>query len=229
MTSPHNTCDGKKIDRNSPHSHNGLLTPYTPGPFGISLESKDESSLGNGKPVMKQIKAEDGEGGRVICVQDVTAPKEAVWNQILDLNSYVGKVDRLKTCKNYYVKKNPDGTTTIKTKFITGVLPGYSYEFYCDHTYAPEKDSLIWSLDYEKTSDFNDVAGHWHLENHPNKDGCTRVFYGCDVKLPSGIPKPIVNYITKQALKQATSWVKRESELKPEAKMPSEYAPAWGQ
>lgn len=105
-----------------------------------------------------------------ICVQDVTAPKEAVWNQILDLNSYVGKVDRLKTCKNYYVKKNPDGTTTIKTKFITGVLPGYSYEFYCDHTYAPEKDSLIWSLDYEKTSDFNDVAGHWHLENHPNKD-----------------------------------------------------------
>lgn len=65
MTSPQNTCDGKKIDRNSPHSHNGLLTPYTPGPFGISLESKDESSLGDGKPVVKQIKAEDGEGGRV--------------------------------------------------------------------------------------------------------------------------------------------------------------------
>jgi len=28
---------------------------------------------------------------------------------------------------------------------------------------------VIWSLDYEKYSDFDDVAGHWHLEDHPTK------------------------------------------------------------
>lgn len=33
----------------------------------------------------------------------------------------------------------------------------------------PEEDSVIWSLDYEKYSDFDDVAGHWHLEDHPSK------------------------------------------------------------
>lgn len=43
------------------------------------------------------------------------------------------------------------------------------YTNYYDHTYVPEDDSVIWSLDYEKYSDFDDVAGHWHLEDHPTK------------------------------------------------------------
>ena len=77
---------------------------------------------------MKQIPGEGGgnEGGRAICIQDVNAPKEAVWNQILDLDHYVGKVNKLKECKNYFVKKNSDGTSTIKTKMVVGVIPGYS-------------------------------------------------------------------------------------------------------
>ena len=43
------------------------------------------------------------------------------------------------------------------------------YEYYCDHVYAPDCDSMTWSLDYDKLSDFDDVAGHWHLEEHPKK------------------------------------------------------------
>ena len=87
----------------------------------------------------------------------------------------------------------------MKTKQRLGVLPGYSvstcicsfsnasacwseltpsaltfpcnkqYENYYEHTYAPDKDSLVWRLDYNKRSDFDDVAGHWHLEDHPSK------------------------------------------------------------
>lgn len=119
-------CVAKK-DRNRPHIHNGVLPQYTPGPFtDLVLEKSDEKTLSDGKSVMKQIPNPSGDkGGRAICVQDVEAPKNAVWNQILDLNSYVGKVDKLKECKNYFKKRNPDGTTTIKTKFIVGVLPGY--------------------------------------------------------------------------------------------------------
>jgi hypothetical protein len=78
-------------------------------------------------------------------------------------------------------------------------------------------------LDYEKASDFIDVAGHWHLEDHPNKPQCTRVFYACDIKLSGGMPKPVVNFISKSALKTATGWVKKESEKDLEGKVPTAF------
>lgn len=217
--------EGKKMDRNAGHEHRGVLTPYEPGPFGqLSLEKKDESILGNGKPVMKQIlPEEEGGAGKAVCVQDVDAPKSAVWNQILNLNDYKGKVPKVKECKNYVFKKNGDGRYTIKTKMVVGVMPGYSYENYYDHTYIPEADSLVWSLDYDKRCDFDDVAGHWHLENHPSKPGCTRVFYACDLKLKNSVPGPVMNFLSKTALKTATGWVKKESEAKPEAVIPGEF------
>jgi len=123
--------EGKKMDRNAGHEHRGVLTPYEPGPFGqLSLEKKDESILGNGKPVMKQIlPEEEGGAGKAVCVQDVDAPKSAVWNQILNLNDYKGKVPKVKECKNYVFKKNGDGRYTIKTKMVVGVMPGYSVCF----------------------------------------------------------------------------------------------------
>lgn len=214
-------------DRNSGHYHRGLLSQYKPGKFGLTLDSKDESSLTSGKPVMKQIPDESGDskqGGRAICVQDVEAPKSAVWNQILDFDHYFGKVSKLKECKNYLVKRNPDGTFQIKTKMIVSALPGYNYEYYCDHTYYPKDDSITWSLDYDKLSDFDDVAGHWHVEDHPKKKGCSRVFYGCDIKFRRAVPGPVMNVLTKVALKSATAWVKRESESLPNADIPSEFA-----
>lgn len=222
-------CEARK-DRNAPHEHRGKLKPYQPGPFDVlDLDNNDEKVLSNDKSVMKQIPGEEGgnSGGRAICVQDVKAPKSAVWNQILDLDHYVGKVSKLKECKNYLVRKNQDGTSTIKTKMVVGVIPGYSYEYYCDHTYTPDLDSVVWTLDYDKTSDFDDVAGHWHLEDHPNKKGCTRVFYACDIKFKRPVPGPVMNFLTKSALRQATGWVKRESEAKPEAEIPPLFQPAF--
>jgi len=81
---------------------------------------------------MKQVPGEGGAGlgGRAICVQDVDAPKKAVWTQILDLDHYVGKVSKLKECKNYEVTKHRDGSTTIKTKMVIGVIPGYSVRYH---------------------------------------------------------------------------------------------------
>lgn len=215
-------------DRNAGHYHRGVLSSYKPGKFtSLSLGSKDENSLQNGKAVMKQIPDESGDskqGGRAICVQDVCAPKSAVWNQILDFDHYKGKVSKLKDCKNYLVKRNGDGTFRIKTKMIVSALPGYNYEYYCDHTYFPKEDSITWSLDYDKLSDFDDVAGHWHVEDHPLKKGCSRVFYACDIKFRSAVPGPVMNILTKVALKSATAWVKRESESLPNAGIPSDFA-----
>ncbi len=87
---------------------------------------------------------------------------------------------------------------------------------------------MTWSLDYEKTSDFDDVSGHWHVEEHPSKPNHCRVFYACDVKFKSSLPGPIRNFVQKTALKQATGWVKRESESKPDVDIPQEFKPAFG-
>jgi len=225
--------NAKKRNRDSPHHHRGILSQHRPGPFGslLVLQKSDEKSLDSGKSVMKQIpNADDPKGGgRAICVQDIGAPKGAVWNQILDTNSYVGKVNKLKESANYFVGRNDDGSTKIKTRMVIGVLPGYKFECFYDHTFVPDKDSLVWSLDYDKTSDFDDVAGHWHLEDHPTKKGCTRVFYGCDLKLRSAVPGPVMDILTKKALRDATAWVKKESEAGDPAAIPSDqFRPAWG-
>jgi hypothetical protein len=249
-------CWAKK-DRNQPQGHQGLLTPYKPGPFSATLSKSDEKLLAAGKSVMKQTMPSEGEaGGGAICVQDIQAPKEAVWSQILDLNSYKGKVPKVNVSKNYVSKRNPDGSNTIKTRMVLGVMPGYSvrersrssfaihcwtfgeltdsdfhislfpyqYESYYDHKYFPRESSLTWTLDYDKTSDFEDVSGHWHVEEHPELPQVSRVFYACDIKLNASVPGPILSYISKQALKQATGWVKREAENEPDA-VPSDEFP----
>jgi hypothetical protein len=123
-------CSTARKDRNSPHPHRGTLRPYNPGPFeNMKLSRQDESTLNKGESVTKQTmpSADDPEaGGGVLCIQDVDAPKAAVWNQILDLDSYEGKVSKVNKCKNYFVGKNKDGSSTIKTKMVLGVMPGYS-------------------------------------------------------------------------------------------------------
>ncbi|KAL3905276.1 MAG: hypothetical protein SGILL_009743, partial [Bacillariaceae sp.] len=212
-------CVGRK-NRDLPHSHQGVLNSYEPGPFtSLDLDTGDEKELESGKPVMKQVQGTGSElAGGAICVQDVDAPKAAVWSQILDMDVYKGKVPKVNECKNYVVNQNDDGTTTMKTKMVVGVVPGYAYTSFYDHTYHPEKDSVTWTLDYDKSSDFDDVSGHWHLEEHPSKPDCTRVFYACDIKLKGKVPGPVVNFLSKTALKSATGWVKKESEKNPTPK-----------
>jgi hypothetical protein len=87
---------------------------------------------------------------------------------------------------------------------------------------------MTWTLDYEKSSDFDDVSGHWHVTPHPSKPECTRVFYACDIKMAGAVPKPIINFIGKVALKQATSWVKKESEENPMGPLPKAFEGAKG-
>lgn len=95
------------------------------------------------------------------------------------------------------------------------------YESYYDHTFFPSKSSLIWQLDYDKLSDFDDVSGHWHVE--PLSSSRSRVYYACDISMKGAVPGPIINYISKAALKQATAWVKKESEANTEKTILAQY------
>ena len=134
-----------KVDRNAPHGHRGKLSPYPPGPFvGLILTKDDEQTLERGDSVMKQTLPTDdshSSGGAAICVQDVHAPITAVWAQILHMEEYPNKVNKVLKCENYQVqeedeeKEEEKGTNKqhvpkkilrIKTKQVLGVLPGYS-------------------------------------------------------------------------------------------------------
>ena len=120
---------GKK-NRSTPHPHQGVLKAYEPGPFtNIKLTSADEKKLADGQPVMKQTMADESDpmaGGGAICVQDVAAPKATVWEQILDMDSYKGKVPKVISCNNYFTGKTDKGNLRFKTKMVVGVLPGYA-------------------------------------------------------------------------------------------------------
>jgi hypothetical protein len=114
---------------NVPHGHYGLIKAHEPGPFDVTLKESDEKELSSGKSVMKQVMPKPGvddSAGGVFCVQDIEAPKDAVWNQILGMDDYVKKVSKVLECKNYQVQKNENGSITIKTRQKLGVLPGYS-------------------------------------------------------------------------------------------------------
>lgn len=94
-------------ERNVPHPHRGVLKPYQPGPFDLDLSGADEKELLSGKSVMKQIMPGKGEkepGGGAICIQDILAPKQAVWSQILRMNDYEGKVPRVSALGKSYCR-----------------------------------------------------------------------------------------------------------------------------
>eukprot|EP00636_Phaeomonas_parva_P017710 CAMPEP_0118855916 /NCGR_PEP_ID=MMETSP1163-20130328/3570_1 /TAXON_ID=124430 /ORGANISM="Phaeomonas parva, Strain CCMP2877" /LENGTH=342 /DNA_ID=CAMNT_0006788897 /DNA_START=179 /DNA_END=1207 /DNA_ORIENTATION=- len=81
---------------------------------------------------------------------------------------------------------------------------------YLTHQFYPRLNSLTWTLDYDKRSDFVENVGHWHVVELPT--GNTRVFYSCVPHLPTFVPKPLVDLVANNGLKMATTWVKRESE-----------------
>ena len=68
---------------------------------------------------------------------------------------------------------------------------------------------MVFNLDYERRSDLDDSVGYWYVQ--PRGDNVCRVYYSCDSKLRQWVPGPVYNVLTKQALKQATSWVNDES------------------
>lgn len=132
-------------DYNRPHPHEGLLKPYKAGPFeSLILKKSDKETLKAGKPVMIQTENDDPKaGGGAICVQDVEAPKEAVWSQILNFDKYKGKVPKVLESQNYKVQQNKDGSCTIKTKMKLGVLPGYSVS----QEYQCHQQCCVWFIE----------------------------------------------------------------------------------
>jgi len=194
-------------DFSSPHPHRETRAPFRPESKVVgSLSSSELEVLDRGEVVLKQSKGKAGGVG--VAVEDVEAPPSVVWSQLLSFETYPTKVPRVKVCENYEVNENRE----LKTRFVVHVCPGYNVEYFVRHVYAPHSNALVWTLDYDKASDLDDVHGIWRVEPHPSKRGWSRVEYSADLRLKLGVPSFIVDILTKKALKEACHWVKLESE-----------------
>ena len=71
------------------------------------------------------------------------------------------------------------------------------------------QNCMVFNLDYDRRSDLDDSVGYWFAQ--PTGPASCRVFYSCEVKLRGWVPGPVYNVLTKQALKQATTWVSSEA------------------
>jgi len=199
-----------------PHDHTGVVTPFQPGDPKITLDKKALSILASGRPYQTQIQS--GTGGRGLVVQDVDAPTDVVWGRILDYDNYTKMAPKTSESKNYKVvdvkpTKNNPLSQIIYTRMKVG-FPMLKLEFFIKHLYYPELNSLTWTLDYEKKSDFNDTCGLWYVIPHPDDpENKTRLFYSVEVSMFDWVPKFVVDFMSSKALTDATSWVKKFSEL----------------
>ena len=191
-------------DRGMAHSHRGVLPPYETMPV-IPLDEKQLARLGKGKLVTMTVVDASG-NGRGVAVIDIAAPCDVVWSRILGFEHYAEWVGPVKLVEVY---AHEGDTIRTRTK-ISGFL--YRFEYFLVNTYRPDEDLLTWTLDYDHFSDFDDNVGAWSVKPHPQKDGWSRAWFSTDLKLRNPPPAFLMKWIKKQGLKDATKWVKRESE-----------------
>eukprot|EP00581_Thalassiosira_minuscula_P009936 CAMPEP_0183708044 /NCGR_PEP_ID=MMETSP0737-20130205/4438_1 /TAXON_ID=385413 /ORGANISM="Thalassiosira miniscula, Strain CCMP1093" /LENGTH=336 /DNA_ID=CAMNT_0025935831 /DNA_START=113 /DNA_END=1123 /DNA_ORIENTATION=+ len=204
---------------NKPHSHTGKVEPFQPGDPKVALDGKAKSTLKSGKPYQTQVQSGES-GGRGLVVQDVNAPTHVVWGRILDYDNYANMVPKTIDSKNYKIvphkpsKANNFLEKEIYTRMKVG-FPMLKLEFFVRHyLYLQQHNSLTWTLDYTKESDFDDSCGYWYIIPHPDDpDERTRLYYSVGVSMFDWVPKFVVDFMSSKALTDATAWVKKYSEL----------------
>lgn len=191
-------------DADKPHPHRGILPGYDDMPE-IVLDEAQLATLAKGDLVTMTIEGADG-NGRGVAVIDIAALPDVVWSRIRSFEHYPEWVGPVKECE---VLADRGDTVWTRIK-ISGLL--YSYEYFLVNTFRIDENFMTWSLDYDRYSDLDDCVGGWFVEPHPAKDDWSRAWFSSDLKLRSPLPGFAMNEARSQALKDATAWVKRESE-----------------
>lgn len=204
----------RAADPESPHPHQGLVEPFPATPPSVRLDAAQLAALDKGESVLLQT--EGDAGGRGAAIQDIHASTTTVIERIVDYRAYPRMVNHVDLCEPY-----AESDEEIRVRFILSVL-GIGYEYYITHTLHPAPPDLeageprpyyiTWTLDYSRESDLDDSVGYWYVIPHPDKPGMSRLFYSIDMRTRGWMPGFIRNMIAARGLRDATSWVKRESE-----------------
>lgn len=188
------------------HSHKGVLKPYARPPPPLVLTDKEKSRLDSGKSVMRQMEGEAG--GRGMAIFRVNANPDVVWATINDFHSYPKWIDEVKKCEIY---KKEGGKIDVAFKISSFPV---SIEYFIAHDYDMANRWGTWTLDYNKESDLDDSVGFWRVTPQENDPSKSIVEYSVDVKIKGWVPDFIREMLVDKGLKQATTWVKVQSEKK---------------
>lgn len=189
------------------HFHSGRLVPYEIGPPSVLLSQQDEATLRSGQPVMQAMEGARSAGRRLLMVQDVPAPHHIVLGRIVDFERYDKMVSGVDSCVNYACSE-AGGVQTVCSAYEISAAH-LKLKYFVEHTYDPSARCMTFRLDYDRRSDLDDSVGYWYVE--PRGSSACRVYYSCECQLRGWVPPPVLNILTKEALKKATTWVHTES------------------
>ncbi len=195
-------------DSGKPHPHSGVLPRPPQPPVPPALSAEDLVKLARGEPVLRQMQDKSGEdaGGQGVAVLDIHAEPAAIWALLTDFDKYEDRVPNVMTCE--VLEHVGD---TYKVHFVIGI-PLVPIEYWVVDTFRPEQGYLTWTLDYAKSSDFDDTTGFWLVEPIPDKPGWSRAWYSVRVKARGWVPAPIEAAFSRFGLTRSTEWLKREAE-----------------
>ena len=124
-------------DSSKPHFHGPLRAPFEPTEaIAPPLGSAELAKLAEGGIVT--VSTNTGGQGLGCAVEDIAAPPEVVWSQLLTFETYPDKVPKVRTCTNYEVSKT-SAQELMKTKYVVGIVPGMSMEYYLHHVFHPKQ------------------------------------------------------------------------------------------
>ena len=88
----------------------------------------------------------------------------------------------------------------------------FEYEYFIKHDFHIEDGYATWTLDYTMESDIEDSVGSWTVVPHEEKPGWSTFYYTVDMRLRGWMPGFIRDFLSTKGMKNATEWIKRESE-----------------
>jgi len=207
--------------------------PREPLPFELpSLDAEQARRLKNGERV--QFQDDMGRAGSGFVVWDVKAPESVVWDCLLDFQEYPQTIPTCREVVMYtnthlkddYRAEKPvdfeDGTAAICKHGVPSVtraqfsLSKFRLKIAAVHKYRPHPkgDYMIFTLDPASTNMVLKYAkGIWYTQSNPDgKEGYTRVWLLCELRVSRLLPQWIVDYAAARAMPRATTWLKPQTE-----------------
>ncbi len=207
--------------------------PREPLPFELPpLDTEQYRRLMDGERV--QYQDDMGRAGSGFVVWDVKAPSSVVWDCLLDFQSYPQTIPTVREVVMYtnthlkedYRAEKPvdfeDGTAAICKHGVPSVtraqfaLSKFRLKIAAVHKYRPHPkgDYMIFTLDPASSNMVLKYAkGIWYTESNPDgKEGYTRVWLLCELRVSRLLPQWIVDYAASRAMPRATTWLKPQVE-----------------
>lgn len=187
------------------------LKPFSPGlPTDVHVDAAMKKLLASGKPWY--FSKTSGNAGLGRAVMDIRASPHVIWKQLLDFHHYGKKVPGVRKC-HIYKRERYLASERLFVKFESPVVPGITFVFHCNILYEPLKNSMTWTLDFDKKNDLEDIQGHWHVSPISDSgDAMSRVFYETQIMVPKWLPRFLTKLFTKKCVGDASSWIRKHSE-----------------